>query len=99
MLKLDIFLFKYIKFIQTGLYLDFIIKKLIEIFVKNIYIYTSQYFGEKYFIEYITKKIVETWIFNVNKNKFFYELFQFYFFVQILSIIFMLISIYIIIVI
>lgn len=97
MLNLKIFLFNFIRFIQTGLYLDFIIKNITEVFVKNIFVYTSQFFGEKYLIEYLTKKLIETWIFNLNKNFFFFELFHFYFFIQILTIIFYFIIFYLII--
>lgn len=88
MLKFFIFEFKFFRFIQTGFYLDFIIKKFIEIFVKNYFVYTSNFFGEKYIIEYLTKKIIESWIFNSNKCFFFFELFNSQFFVQFLSFIF-----------
>jgi hypothetical protein len=63
------FLFKY-KFtilIQSGFYVDFFFKKLGEIFIRNFLIYTSNYFGEKYFIEILTKKIIDNFIFKNNK--------------------------------
>lgn len=97
MLNIKIFTFKFIRYVQTGLYLDFIIKNFIEVFVKNLFIYTSQFFGEKYMIEYLTKKFIETWVFNLNKNFFIFELFHFYFFIQILTIIFYFIIFYLII--
>jgi hypothetical protein len=58
MLKNSIFNFKFFRFVQTGLYLDFFFKKIIEIFVKNYLVLTAQFFGEKYVIEYFTKKII-----------------------------------------
>jgi len=60
--------FKFIRFCQSGCYFDFFYKKLSEIFVKNIFIYTSQFFGEKYMIEVFTKKIIDKSIFMINKN-------------------------------
>jgi len=60
MLNFQIFNFKFFRFIQSGFYLDFIIKKIIEIFVKNYFIYTSHFFGEKYMVEFLTKKTLES---------------------------------------
>lgn len=88
MLKTKIFNFSFFRFVQTGFYLDYIIKKIVEIFVKNYFIYSSLYFGEKYVIEHLTKKIIESWIFNSNKNFFFFSLFNSVFFLQILTFIF-----------
>ncbi len=63
------YLFKYsfIIFIQSGLYIDFFIKKIGEVFVRNFLVYTSNYFGEKYFIEVLTKKLIDSFIFKQNK--------------------------------
>lgn len=94
MLKLFIFKYDFFKFIQSGFYLDFIIKKISETFVKNYFIYSSHYFGEKYVIEYITKKIIESWVFNSNKNFFFFSLFNSIFFIQLLTTIFFYFSIF-----
>ena len=44
---------------QSGFYMDFLLKKCCEVFIKNVFIYTSQFFGEKYFIEVLTKKIID----------------------------------------
>ena len=54
-------------FLQSGLYIDFFIKKLGEVFVKNFLVYTSNYFGEKYFIEVLTKKLIDNLVFKKNK--------------------------------
>lgn len=58
---------KWIGKAQSGFYFDFIFKVLCEIFVRNVFIYASLFFGEKYMIEYITKKTVDNFIFNSNK--------------------------------
>lgn len=59
--------FKFHRFFQSGMYFDFFYKKLAEIFVRNIFIYMAQFFGEKYMIEYWTKKFFFNTIFNLNK--------------------------------
>ena len=67
MLYSYLFKYRFIIFIQSGLYMDFFIKKLGEVFVKNFLVYTSNYFGEKYFIEVLTKKIIDNLVFKKNK--------------------------------
>ena len=52
---------------QSGFYIDFMLKKLAEIFIRNIFIYASLFFGEKYMIEHLTKKVVDSFIFRSNK--------------------------------
>lgn len=47
--------------------MDFLLKKCCEVFIKNVFIYTSQFFGEKYFIEVLTKKIIDKYIFLSSK--------------------------------
>lgn len=47
---------KFITFVQSGMYLDYIIKKLSEIFVKNVLIFGSSFFGEKFLVEFISRK-------------------------------------------
>lgn len=69
MLYSYIFKYRFIIFIQSGLYFDFFIKKLGEVFIRNLMVYTPNYFGEKYFIEVLTKKIIDNFVFK--KNKFF----------------------------
>jgi len=52
---------------QSGFYIDFALKKFAEIFIRNIFIFAALFFGEKYMIEHLTKKIVDNFIFNSNK--------------------------------
>ena len=96
MLKNKLILFKFFRFIQSGFYLDFIIKKFSEMFMRNIFIYSSIFFGEKYMIEFITKKTIDSFIFNSNKVNFF-NFTESKYFIQILTIIiyFIFISIFI----
>jgi len=42
-------------------------KKFAEIFIRNIFIFAALFFGEKYMIEHLTKKVVDSFIFNSNK--------------------------------
>lgn len=58
---------RFILLIQSGFYMDFFFKKLCEVFVKNVFIYTALFFGEKYFIEVLTKKIIDRYIFSSSK--------------------------------
>jgi hypothetical protein len=88
MLKFIIVKFNFFRFIQSGLYLDFFLKKLVEIFVKNVFIYSAQFMGEKYMIEFLTKKVIDSSIFNVNKIINLNDLFYSYYFIQLLSIFF-----------
>ncbi len=67
MLYSYLFKYRFIIFIQSGLYMDFFIKKLGEVFVKNFLVYTSNYFGEKYFIEVLTRKLIDSLVFKQNK--------------------------------
>lgn len=67
MLYSYIFKYKFVILIQSGLYIDFFCKKLGEVFIRNFLIYTSNYFGEKYFIEVLTKKIIDNFIFKNNR--------------------------------
>jgi hypothetical protein len=91
MLKNKLILFTFFRFIQSGFYLDFIFKKLSEMFMRNIFIYSSIFFGEKYMIEFITKKTIDSFIFNNNKQQF--NLNESKYFIQILTIILYLIFI------
>jgi hypothetical protein len=93
MLKLKIIEFNFFRFIQSGLYLDFFLKKLIEIFVKNIFIYSAQFIGEKYMIEFLTKKVIDSSVFNLNKIINLSDLFYSYYFIQLLCIFFYFFSI------
>jgi len=59
--------FRFHRFCQSGMYFDFFYKKLSEIFVRNVFIYMAQFFGEKYMIEHWTKRFIDSIIFNNNK--------------------------------
>lgn len=93
MLKFTVLTFRFFRFIQSGLYVDFFLKKLAEVFVRNVFIYSSHYFGEKYMIEYLTKKIIDSSIFNTNRLIGITELFYSYYFIQLLSIFFYLLTV------
>lgn len=88
MLKNFFISFKFHRFCQSGFYFDFFYKKFSEVFVRNVFVYAAQFFGEKYMIEVLTKKVIDKLIFNTNKligwNKLFYS----WFFIQFLSFIF-----------
>ncbi len=58
---------RFILLVQSGFYVDFFLKKMCEVFVKNVFIYTAQFFGEKYIIEVLTKKVIDSFIFNNSK--------------------------------
>lgn len=58
--------FKFHRFCQSGLYFDYFFKKITEAFIRNFLIYTAQFFGEKFMIEYWTKLIVSNTVFNLN---------------------------------
>lgn len=40
---------------QSGFYIDYFYKKISELFIRNIYIYMAQFFGEKFMIEKWTR--------------------------------------------
>lgn len=67
MLKFPQKRFKCVGRAQSGFYIDFIFKKIGEVFVRNVFIYAALFFGEKYMIEHLTKKIVDNFLFNMNK--------------------------------
>lgn len=92
MLKNKLILFKFFRFIQAGFYFDFIFKKLSEIIMRNMFIYSAIFFGEKYMIEFITKKTIDSFIFNSNRN-FTFNFSESKYFIQIISIIIYLIFI------
>ena len=59
--------FKFHRFCQSGCYFDFFYKKFSEVFIRNVFVYASQFVGEKYMIEVLTKKIIDKSIFVFNK--------------------------------
>jgi len=50
-----IFTKKFIRAVKSGFYMDFVYKKMCEVFVRNFLICASYIFGEKYMIEFMTK--------------------------------------------
>jgi len=80
--------FEFFRFSQAGYYFDFFFKKLSEIFVRNIFLYTALFFGEKYMIEVFTKKIITSTIYKFNNLWSWNQLFYTTFFIQLLSFIF-----------
>ena len=44
---------------QSGCYVDYTIKKLSELLVRNVFIYSALFFGEKYIIEFVSKKVID----------------------------------------
>jgi len=92
MLKNKLILFKFFRFVQSGFYMDFIFKKISEMFIRNIFIYSSVFFGEKFMIEYLTKKTIDSFVFNSNKFNFL-NLIESKYFLQIITLIIYLFSI------
>ena len=94
MLKNRLINFKFFRFIQSGFYIDFIFKKFSEIFIRNTFIYSSIFFGEKFMIEYLTKKTIDSFIFNNNKigilnlleSKYFLQIISIFFYLFFISI-------------
>jgi len=77
--------FSFFRFIQSGLYIDYILKKFIEVFVKNVFVYSALFLGEKYMIELLTKKVIDSSLFNTNRLVGITELFYSFYFIQLLS--------------
>jgi hypothetical protein len=67
MLSIFFIKFDFHRFCQSGCYFDFFYKKLSEVFVRNFFVYSSQFLGEKYMIEYLTKNIFNKSVFYFNK--------------------------------
>jgi len=80
--------FKFHRFCQSGFYFDFFYKKFSEVFIRNVFVYASQFLGEKYMIEVLTKKIIDKGIFTINKYVGWNNLKYFNFFFQFLSVLF-----------
>lgn len=77
--------FRFFRFVQCGFYIDFILKKFTEMFVRNFFVYASTFFGEKFYIEYLTKKIIDSYVFESNRNYFTYSFGFSAFFTQVTS--------------
>lgn len=78
------FSFDFFRFCQSGCYLDFFFKKCSEVFVRNVFIYSAQFFGEKYMIEVFTKKIFSNYVYLTNFWVSFNNLKYSFYFIQIL---------------
>jgi hypothetical protein len=61
---------RFINFMQSGCYVDYIIKKITETLVKNVFIYAALFFGEKFVIEFISKKSVDSAVLFVKTKVF-----------------------------
>ncbi len=93
--------FKFHRFSQSGCYFDFFYKKLSEVFIRNVFVYSSQFLGEKYMIEVLTKKIIDKFIFVFNRyigwnnlkyfNFFFNFLVVFFYFVAFINLLIILV--------
>jgi len=53
--------------VKSGFYFDFFFKKLLEVLIRNFLVYSALFFGEKFLIEVLTKKILIKFIENTNK--------------------------------
>ena len=84
MLQWRIVEYQFTRFVQSGMYIDFIFKKVIELVMRNLLVYGAQFFGEKYVIEHFTKKVVEYAIFNINNFTSISVLNYVYYFIQII---------------
>ena len=58
----------FINFMQSGMYIDYVVKQLTEMFVRNVFVYSALFFGEKFVIEFLSKKWIDniTNYFNTN---------------------------------
>ena len=73
------------RFSNTGMYVDFIVKQLLEYFIRNVFVYTALFFGEKFIIEFVTKKAVDRFIFVNSSNESKFEMLPEEFFLNVVS--------------
>lgn len=59
--------YKWVGRAQSGFYIDFIFKKFSDVFLRNVFMATAMFFGEKYMVEHLTKKTTDFFIFNTNR--------------------------------
>ena len=52
---------------QSGFLIDFFFKKNVDVILRNFFIFSAMFIGEKYMIEKLTKKIVDSFLFKSNK--------------------------------
>lgn len=84
--------FHYLRFCQSGLYLDFWAKRISESFLRYVLIYGSIFFLEKYLVEHLTKIVMQVVFFKFGKEWLKANLSPLTFFYQLTSIIFLLIT-------
>jgi len=51
---------------QSGMYLDYVVKKLAEIFVKNFLVLGAVFFGEKFIVEFLSRRVFEKFVTKVS---------------------------------
>ena len=56
-----------LKFYQNNMYIDFFIKKIVELLLKNFLVLGALFFSEKFIIEHFTKKVFNSYLFILNK--------------------------------
>ena len=88
MLNSFLFSYQFSRFCQSGWYFDFFLKKCSEVFVRNVFIYTSLFFAEKYLIEGLTKRVVDLFVTNTNKWVNFFNFTHVNFFLNFVSVFF-----------
>lgn len=88
MLNSFLFSFEFSRFCQSGCYFDFFYKKCSEVFIRHVFVYTSQFFAEKYMIETLTKRIIDNFLLNTNKWIGWSKLFYSAFFLKLISFLF-----------
>jgi hypothetical protein len=78
---------RFILLVQSNFYIDFFLKKLCEVFIRNTLIYSAQFFGEKYIIEVLTKKIIDSFLYTSNKffNIYTFNYNLFFYFIILIS--------------
>lgn len=58
----------FINFMQSGMYVDFILKQIGEMLTRNVFVYAAVFFGEKYIVEFATKKTIDNVTFYFNMS-------------------------------
>lgn len=48
------------------MYIDYVVKKLAEIFVKNVFILGAVFFGEKFVVEFLSRKVFDKLVTHVS---------------------------------
>lgn len=53
---------------QSGCYVDYLIKQLAEMVVRNVFVYAALFFGEKFIVEFCSKKVIDNLITDINTH-------------------------------